>query len=216
MPAIACRPPVAACHSVLTLCESSVPGLIKAPGRSSWTRSKRVRRQTPSSTCRRPADPASRLSHSRLPGRVGCHADAARAAIECPRSTLTGIHSSASSMAAAVPSSSAAAAAVAALKEAPAMPNAVRSRLGSSSASRREAAIERAAGGGDAAEGRAECGGACEPAVQLLRGRARASLSVGRCEVVCRRMCAGVHCEHVRCALRDLMITSCCVPALVE
>ena len=101
-----------------------------------------------------------------------------------PRSTLTGIHSSASSTAAAVPSSSAAAAAVAALKEAPAMPNAVRSRLGSSSASRREAAIERAAGGGDAAEGRAECGGACEPTVQLLRGRARASLSG---QVVCRR-----------------------------
>ena len=64
------------------------------------------------------------------------------------------------------------------------MPNAVRSRLGSSSASRREAAIERAAGGGDAAEGRAECGGACEPTVQLLRGRARASLSG---QVVCRR-----------------------------
>ena len=58
------------------------------------------------------------------------------------------------------------------------MPNAVRSRVGSSSASRREAAVERAAGGGDAAEGRAECGGACEAAVQLLRGRARASLSV--------------------------------------
>ena len=161
---------------------------------SSWTRSKHVHRRTLSSTCRRPADPASRLSHPRLPGRVGSHAAAARAAIEYPRSTLTGIHSSASSMAAAVPSSLTAAAAVAALKEAPAAPNAVRSRLGSSSAGRREAAVERAAGGGDAAEGGAECGGACEPAVQLLRGRARASLSV---QVACRR-------------------PSCCVPAVVE
>ena len=95
----------------------------------------------------------------------------------------------ASSMAAAVPSSSATAAAMAALEEAPAVPTAVLAPT-SCGARRREAAAERAAGGRDAAEWRAERGGTCVAALQLLSDRAEASQRVLAVPCVCHGVCA--------------------------
>jgi hypothetical protein len=55
---------------------------------------------------------------------------------------------------------------------------------------RREAAAERAAGGRDAAEWRAERGGTCVAALQLLSDRAQASQRVLAGPCVCHGVCA--------------------------
>ena len=55
---------------------------------------------------------------------------------------------------------------------------------------RREAAAERAAGGRDAAEWRAERGGTCVAALQLLSDRAQASQRVLAVPCVCHGVCA--------------------------
>jgi len=156
-------------------------GLEKCPGPSS-TASARERHQPPTLARRQPASRAAPLGALGRRSAMRSPAGAGRGGCRSLRSILTGAWSAAAAMVGAEPSSSAAAVAAAAAAAAVGPLSRRRVWRGGDGAasgrceSRREAAVERAMAGREAAGAAATRAGACTTAVKVQRARARAFL----------------------------------------